>query len=120
MENKNVILTEEDVNMAKYIMSILSTNMPVVMSWGFQKAKTIQNGLAFQVNGFIHQGEVKVVYNIGADLFDILLKDNKEEVTTQIHHIYFDQLIEVIDYAVEKIENYEQAVNDFLQAQLKD
>lgn len=118
MENKNVSITEEDVNMAKYILSILSMNKPVIMSWGFHKAKAIQNGIVFNVNGFIHQGLVKVVYNMGADLFYITLINNKKEVTREIHHIYFDELIEVIDNAVEKVENYEQAVNDFYRCDL--
>jgi hypothetical protein len=118
MENKNVSITEEDVDMAKYILSILSTNKPVIMSWGFHKAKAIQNGIIFNVNGFIHKGQVKVVYNMGVDLFDITLLNNKNEVTREIHLVYFDELIEIIDNAVEKVENYEQAVKDFYKCDL--
>ena len=98
--------------MANYILSILKINLNIVWSWGFNSLKPIQNGLAFKVQGFLHKGWVLVEYNEGSDLFDIkLLSDQLEEINS-IEGIYIDDLIAVIDDAVEYCKNYEQKVKE--------
>jgi hypothetical protein len=79
----------------------------VVLSWGFHKPQQLPNdkGLSFIVDGFKYQGRVQVIYNEGADLFDVRL-DNGEIV----EDVYLDQLVGVIDNLVEKTLNYEQRV----------
>ena len=59
------------MKMANYIYSIIKRNRMVMWSWGFQNPSALANdeGLKFKVNGFIHKGFVKVVYNGGQDLF---------------------------------------------------
>lgn len=113
-ENNDNKITEEDFEMAKYILTILLSNRTVVMSWGTHNAKTIKNGIRFQVNGFKHEGFVEIIYNHGRDLFDIKLISLENEVKKELNSIYFDDLLDVIDYAVERVENYDQAVSEFL------
>ena len=88
-------------------MQILRTQLMVVFSWGFHRPQRLPNdkGLSFIVDGFKYQGRVQVIYNEGADLFDVRL-DNGEIV----EDVYLDQLVGVIDNLVEKTLNYEQRV----------
>ncbi|MEN9917848.1 MAG: hypothetical protein RL662_284 [Bacteroidota bacterium] len=100
------------MEMANYILAILRTSQNIVWSWGFNSPKPLENGLSFKVQGFLHKGWVSVEYNEGSDLFDIkLLTDQLKEVKS-IEGIYVDQLIDVIDNAVECCNNYDQKVKD--------
>ena len=95
--------------MAKYIISILKTQLMVVWSWGFHQPVAIENGLQFKVQGFKFRGVVSIVYNEGRDLFDIsFIKANK--VVTTIDGVFFDMLVDTIDDFVEKTADYEQRV----------
>lgn len=97
------------MEMAKYIMSILKTQLVVVWSWGFHKPIVIENGLQFKVQGFKFRGVVSIVYNEGRDLFDVsFIKANN--VVKSIDGVYFDMLIDVIDDFVERVSNYEERV----------
>lgn len=100
--------------MAEYILSILRTQLMVVFSWGFHRPTALPDdgGLAFKVDGFKHRGWVFVKYNEGKDLFDIELRDKSLNVVRSIEDVYFDQLIAVIDNAVEHTENYEEQVKE--------
>jgi hypothetical protein len=111
MEIENTIesQSQEDFVMAKYIYSILSTQIFVIMSWAFENPVTIKTGMRFTVSGFKFQGNVEIVYNDGADLFDVTFINSKNERHT-LSSIYFDQLLEVIDDFVEKTENYEELI----------
>lgn len=96
--------------MANYILAILRTSQNIVWSWGFNSPKPLENGLSFKVQGFLHKGWVSVEYNEGSDLFDVkLLTDQLKEVKS-IEDIYVDQLVDVIDDAVECCDNYEEKV----------
>ena len=80
--------------MAKYIMSILKTQLMVVWSWGFHQPIALENGLRFKVTGYKFRGVVDVVYNEGSDLFDLsFIKRNK--VVKSIDGVFFDSLVEV-------------------------
>jgi len=97
------------MEMAKYIMSILKTQLMVVWSWGFNKPMALKNGLRFNVQGFKFRGVVEVVYNEGQDLFDVsFIKANK--VVKSIDGVFFDMLVDTIDYYVEKTADYEKRV----------
>lgn len=97
------------MEMAKYIMSILKTQLMVVWSWGFHKPVAIENGLQFKVQGYKFKGVVEVAYNEGRDLFDVrFLKANK--VVNTIEGVFFDMLVDTIDDFVEKTSDYEQRV----------
>ena len=94
--------------MAEYILQILRTQLMVVFSWGFHKPQRLPNdtGLSFMVEGFKYQGEVRVVYNEGADLFDVELVD----INKRIEDVYLDCLVRVIDEAVERTSDYDNRV----------
>lgn len=109
-ENK-IELTQEDMDMGKYIYSILLSQTTVLMSWGFESPVVIKLGLRFKVNGFKHRGRVEIRYNEGADLFNISLIGEDNQVKETLEGIYVDQLVEVIDEHVERVENYNDRVN---------
>ena len=99
------------MEMAKYIMTILKTQLMVVWSWGVHNPVALPNneGLRFKVQGFKFRGIVEVVYNEGSDLFDVrFLKANK--VVNTIEGVYFDMLVDTIDDYVERVPDYEQRV----------
>lgn len=99
------------MEMAKYIMSILKTQLMVVWSWGFHKPVAIENGLQFKVQGYKFKGVVEVAYNEGRDLFDVrFLKANK--VVNTIEGVFFDMLVDTIDDYVEKTSDYAQRVKE--------
>ena len=95
--------------MAKYIMSILKTQLMIVWSWGFHNPVALENALRFRVNGFKFRGVVEVAYNESSDLFDVsFIKANK--VVNRIDGVFFDMLINVIDDYVEKTSDYNRRV----------
>lgn len=97
------------MEMAKYIMSILKTQLMVVWSWGLNSPIAIENGLRFKVQGFKFHGVVEVKYNEGSDLFDVsFIKAGK--VVKTIDGVFFDMLVETIDHYVEKTADYEERV----------
>lgn len=99
------------MEMAKYIMSILKTQLMVVWSWGFNSPIAIENGLRFKVQGFKFHGVVEVKYNESSDLFDVsFIKAGK--VVKTIDGVFFDMLVETIDYYVEKTADYEKRVRE--------
>lgn len=105
--------------MAEYILSIFRAQLMVVFSWGFHCPTALPNddGLAFKVNGFKHKGWVLVKYNEGKDLFDVELRDNSLNIVRSIEDVYFDQLVAVIDNAVEHTANYEEQVKELYNVQ---
>lgn len=101
------------MEIAKYIMSILKTQLMIVWSWGFHQPVAIENGLRFRVQGFKFRGVVEVVYNEGRDLFDVrFLKANK--VVNTIEGLFFDMLVDTIDDYVERVPDYDKKVQEFL------
>ena len=95
--------------MAEYILQILRTQLMVMLSWGFHKPQRLPDdkGLSFMVDGYKYQGKVKIIYNEGADLFEVHL-DNGEIV----EDVYLDQLVGMIDGLVERCDNYDERVKD--------
>ena len=103
------------MEMAKYIMSILKTQLMVVWSWGFHNPVALPNneGLRFNVQGFKFKGLVEVRYNEGWDLFDVnFIKGGK--VIETFEGVYFDGLVETVDDYVERVPDYDKKVQEFL------
>ena len=88
--------------MAEYILQILRSRLMVVFSWGFHNPQRLPDdrGLSFMVDGYKYQGKVQVIYNEGADLFEVHL-DNGEIV----EDVYLDQLVGVVDGMVERMDD---------------
>ena len=89
-----------DLELAKYIWSILKYNPPVLMSWGVD-LDTIK-----------HTGKVQIVLNEGADLFEVCLLGEDGEIRDKREDIYFDMLVSEVDELVEKTDDYEKRVSD--------
>ena len=109
---------EENRNLeiANYIWQILKTRMQIIMSWGIDpsRARVINCGIEIHVQGFLHTGFLQITLNEGTDLFEITLLSESRETVKFIDGIYLDCLIDTIDRVVEKCENYEQRVSEYL------
>lgn len=120
MKNENLQYSHEnvaenrDLEMARYIWSILKTQLTIIMSWGIDldSIKVVSPGIQFHVQGFKHTGYVKIVLDEGKDLFEIsLLAENGEYVKT-LDNVYLDMLVDTIDEAIEKTEDYEMRITE--------
>ena len=98
------------MDMAEYILQILKSQIFVLLSWGFHCPVRLENGLKFQVNGFIHRGTVEVTYNNGLDLFEVKTINNDGSVKHMEGDVYLDCLVNVIDGMVERTPNYKERV----------
>ena len=94
--------------MAEYILEILKSQLMVLFSWGLHNFKRLPEGqgLSFQVEGFKYQGKVVVMYNVGTDLFEVILAKTGEKV----EDVYLDCLVNVIDGLIERTDNYKERV----------
>ena len=100
------------MEMAKYITSILRTQLVIMWSWGATKFMALPNnvGLIFHVQGYKFNGWVKVIYDERTDLFNIHYLTNKMKEVEEQQGIYFDKLVETIDSTIEKTADYQQRV----------
>lgn len=112
LHNKDNTYHKKDNNMemAKYILSILNGNMMVFMSWGSHAFYAIPNGLQFSVQGFKFKGKIRVIYNEGLDLFTVELIKRGGKTYKTFNEVYFDNLVSLIDREVEYCENYDKKV----------
>ena len=112
MENN----TNRNLELANYIWEILKTRIEIIMSWGIDpgQAKVIDCGMEIHIQGFLHTGFLQITLNEGTDLFEITLLSENRETVKFIDGIYLDCLVDTIDRAVEKCDNYEQRVSEFL------
>lgn len=90
------------MEMAQYILSILMTQIGVVWSWGFHKAMAIEDGLQFNAQGFLFTGKVRVLYDGGTDTFIVMLINRDGSIHEEHTDVYLENLVDVIDRAVEK------------------
>lgn len=100
------------MNMAEYILSILKSQIFVLLSWGFHRPVRLENGLRFQVQGFVHRGTVEVVYVEGADLFEVRTLNADGSIKQKEEDVYLDCLVNVIDGMVERCPDYQKRVNE--------
>lgn len=112
-------ITKFDSEMTRYILSIFKTKPNVICSWGFRSPYVVRNGVRFHVNGFQHRGWCEVVYDEGRDTFTFRTFGNKGVTKYEIDDVYFDNLIDVIDSAVEtgklSEELYKEKVTEWLE-----
>ena len=103
-----------DTRMAEYIMVILKSRLQIMWSWGCRSFVALNDGLMWHVQGYLLNGWVKVLYNEGTDAFDVFFLNNSKELVKKVEEVYLDNLVDVIDYNVEKDGsfNYEQRVKE--------
>lgn len=103
-----------DLELAKYIWSIIKTQIAIFMSWGVnpESVKAIEGGLEFECNGFKHTGKVQIVLDEGKDLFEVhLISEDGKKVKT-IEDVFLDNLVSVIDENIEKTEDYGKRISE--------
>ena len=96
-----------NTSMAEYILQILRSRLNILFSWGSRKFTAIEDGLMWHVQGFLLNGWVKVVYNYGSDAFDVYFLTNKKELIKKVEEAYIDNLVDVIDWNVEKDDSFD-------------
>ena len=111
-KNNQPIKKQQTMEMANYILQILRTRLGIVFSWGFNSPRKINNGLRFNVQGFLHRGEVEVIYNEGRDLFELRTFNADGSIKDVSEDVYFDCLVNVIDGLVERCKNYSEKVKE--------
>ena len=97
------------MEMAKYILSVLKTNLMVFYSWGSHNFYALNNGLQFNVQGFLFKGKVRITYNEGSDLFTVEFV-KRTKVAKSFTDVYVDSLIDLIDREVEYGDYYKKTV----------
>lgn len=103
-----------NLELARYIWSILKTQITIFMSWGVvpESMKVIEGGLKFHCQGFKHKGKVQIVLDEGKDLFEVhLISENGEKIKT-IEDVFLDNLISVVDENIEKTEDYKKRISE--------
>ena len=100
------------MEMAKYILQILMSRIIIIMSWGFHRPVAIENGLRFNVNGFIHQGKVEVIYNAGSDLFEVRLLYSDGSIKEQTSDGDLERGVRVVGGVVEGWPDYQRKVKE--------
>ena len=120
MKDENLLSHENtaenrDLEMARYIWSILKTQLTIIMSWGIDldSIRVVSLGIQFHVQGLKHTGYVKVVLNEGKDLFEVSLLSDNGECVKFLDEVYLDMLVDTIDQAVEKTEDYEERLAEY-------
>jgi hypothetical protein len=91
-----------DTRMAEYIMLILKSRINTMWSWGCRSFVAFNDGLMWHVQGYLLNGWVKVIYNYGTDAFDVFFLNNRKQLVKKVEEVYLDNLVDVIDYNVEK------------------
>lgn len=98
--------TKEDFEMANYILTILKSDITILMSWGFHNPTVIKDGLQMHVSGYIHKGIVQIIYQHGLDLFQVRLLLMDGTIVKEINEVYVEDLIDLIDENIEKVRDY--------------
>ncbi len=86
-------------------MNVLTSNKTIWWSWGVAFGKCSHKWIAFKVNGNHHKGYVCV--DLGwDDLYRVTIISTHANIKQQQDGLYFDQIVEYIDEAIEKIPAY--------------
>ena len=115
MLNHENVAENSNLEMARYIWSILKTQLTIIMSWGIDldSIRVVSLGIQFHVQGFKHTGYVKVVLNEGKDLFEVSLLSDDGECVKFLDEVYLDMLVDTIDQVVERTEDYEERLAEY-------
>jgi hypothetical protein len=90
-------------------LQVLTHNKTIYWSWGVNELLNCNNkGLLMKVNGHHHKDYVLVTLGWD-DTYNIYFLDNDMNIPNEnekIEGIYFDQLVEVIDNRIERVNEY--------------
>lgn len=86
------------------ILSLLTDNLVIILSWGINGITTLQegNGIKFKVNGLKYSGNVTIKYDQYKKLYVITFNDKSHELYTK----KLEDIITIIDNCVEKTSTY--------------
>lgn len=88
-------------------LKVLQHPKEIYWTWGVEKlVNYYDKGLILLVNGHHHKGVVYIVLAWN-DTYSYYLLNNDLSIKKEQHEVYFDQLQELIDTDIEKIEDYE-------------
>ena len=106
------------MEMSQYITTVLKAAPHICMSWGMcNLIAYTQNGMEgvrFEVNGFKYRGRVAVLYDEGADAFEVELQDMDGTTVSRHPEVYLNELVGTIDELVEKTLDYDEAMAEWL------
>ncbi|MDR3059914.1 MAG: hypothetical protein LBU84_17475 [Prevotella sp.] len=89
----------------RFLFLIFIAEIDTIGSWGTHNLKLLHQAIEFDVQGNHFKGKVKIIYNAGADLFQVTFLLNSMIVGERTG-LYFDELIDFIDKKVEYIPEY--------------
>ena len=91
---------------ANETMKVLTHNLMTYLSWGVSKKFNINNkGLMLKVSGHHHKGWVLITLGWD-DTYCVYIVSNKGEIKDEYKNVFFDELTELIDDRIERIEEY--------------
>ncbi|MBZ0328285.1 MAG: hypothetical protein K8F54_11810 [Altibacter sp.] len=97
MENPSIQIAQTILYQIKYL------DRSALMAWGaksfcsLSENKTRVGGLSFKVNGLTHKGWVTIELD-WLDTYTVVFTNRKREIVKTVEGVYYDMLIDVIDY----------------------
>lgn len=89
-------------------MKVLTHDPSIYWSWGVSNKYNLNNkGLLLKVNGHHHKGFVLITLD-WSDTYNVYILTKSLDVIAEYSMIYFDNLVEVIDNRIERIEAYQR------------
>lgn len=112
------------IEVANEILKLLRIGAYKTMSWGMDRLVAIEYedkpALKFNVNGFVHKGNVVIALDDGKDLYEIHLLKDSGEVKKSVREIYYDHLVDMADVLIETGDDtpdtYKKRVEEWLAA----
>lgn len=87
-------------------MGVLSYDINTYWSWGVSQRVNFQNkGLGLKVSGNHHKGWVLITLSY-MDTYSVHIVSNKGEVLNTYDDVYVNELVDIIDGRIERIEEY--------------
>lgn len=107
--NEQTLIREHNMSIAQTILEQIklghdeydNAGVVMMMCWGFNSPRSLGNGLQFSVKGRKLKGTVKVIYDQGLDLYNLLFLNKKNEEVSRIESVYAEDLTNLIDSTVE-------------------
>jgi hypothetical protein len=85
-------------------LDVLRHNITIFWSWGVSKMHNFENkALVLKVSGYHHKGFVFITL-AWDDTYSVYIVSNKGEIQEEYKNVFFDELTEIIDNRIERIE----------------